>query len=88
MKNSKNRMINDEEMERSEEGIERQNNEVRETLFEPENTTINRGNEESEENGGTITNYHHPKVQKMSSKWEKYKRNHHQKHMKIYSWKM
>ena len=51
---------NDEEMERSEEGIERQNNEVRETLFEPENTTINRGNEESEESRETITNYHQP----------------------------
>ena len=47
-------------MQRSEEGIEGQNNEVRETLFEPENTTINRGNEESEENGETITNYHQP----------------------------
>ena len=48
---------NDEEMETSEEGIERRNNEVGETLFEPEDTTVNCGNEE---NGETITNYRQP----------------------------
>ena len=48
---------NDEEMERSEEGMKKQNDEVRETLLEPENTTINGGNEENEK---AITNYHQP----------------------------
>ena len=47
----------DEEIERPEENIERQNDEVRERSLEPENTTNNRGNEETEVSAEIITNH-------------------------------